>query len=252
MYPRISYSSLTKYEDCHLRLKLHREHKYKPIPVRYVLIGNVLHYVSEQLLLRSLPEQEIVSQAVLDYERRIDEADTLGWDVEEIEEGRLKVVNGSWRLIEIYADLLGGYKREQLLPELHLFKFYEGWSLEGYMDVVVMHENRRMAIKVFDVKTGTSHKADQLTFYAVLCEAYFGTAPEELAFVEPLARGVVGVTVTPGDLADMKGRIARAARGMQAGEFGATGFPKKCSWCPSETMCPATAAARAGKIDREV
>lgn len=252
MYPRISYLSLTKYEDCNLRLKLHRERKYKQIPTRFVLVGNVLHYVSEQLLLRSISEQEIVSQAVLDYERRVSEADTLGWDAEELEEGRIKVVNGAWRLIEIYAKVFEQYKREQLLPELHLFKFYEGWSLEGYMDVVVMHENRRMALNVIDVKTGTSHKRDQLVFYAVLCEAYFGTLPHWLAFVEPLARGYVPVTITPEDVASMKERIKAAVLGMQADAFEATGFPKKCSWCPSETMCPATAAARAGKIGRVV
>lgn len=252
MYPRISYTSLTKYEDCHLRLKLHREHKYKQIPTRFVLVGNVLHYVSEQLLLRAIPEQEIVEQALHDFDRRVREADNLGWDAEEQATAKEKIARGAWRLVEIYAELFGGYKREQLIPELHIFKFYEGWSLEGYMDIAVMREDRRIALKVFDVKTGTSHKADQLTFYAVMCEAYFGEAPEELAFIEPLARGIVPVTLTPGDRDSMKDRIKRAVIGMQNDDFGATGFPKKCSWCPSETVCPATAAARAGRIGKVV
>ena len=120
------------------------------------------------------------------------------------------------------------------------------------MDLAVLTAERAYAIKVFYVKTGQSQKAEQLTFYSVVCEAYFGTAPEELAFIEPLARGYLPVTVTPDDRATMKDRIKRAVIGMQNDDFGATGFPKKCSWWPSETMCPATAAARAGRIDKVV
>ncbi len=248
MYPRLSWTTLQAWEDCPQRLLLHRQRKRKPISQRYVLVGSVLHYVSEQLLLRANDISDIVQQADRDFMRRVQEADVLGWDADELDENRERVTTGAWRLAELYDEEFGGTDRAALIPELHLFQFYPGWALEGYMDIAVMESHRAYAERVYDVKTGTSHQAGQLEFYSVLCEARFGVRPEYLAWIEPLARGVVEVPVTDQAHEEMKLRVVAAVKGIRAGDFVTSGFPKKCSRCPSETMCPATDWARAGRL----
>lgn len=249
MYPRLSWSTLQQIEDCPQRYLLHRQRKRKPLPERLVLVGNVIHYVSEQLILGAVSAGEIVSQAVRDFDRRVAEAHTLGWDAIELQMNRSRVITGAWKLAELYDELFRETERAAIKPEMHLFKFYKGWALEGYIDIAVMDsEHRRLVQGVFDVKTGTSHKKGQLQFYDVLIEAYFGMRPDRLAWIEPLGRGIVPVVVTPEENHEMKKRIKSAVELITTGEFPATGFPKKCSWCPSEPFCPATQAARNMKI----
>lgn len=251
MYPRISWSSLQNWEECPQRHLLARQRKRSLIPERYILVGNVLHFASEQLILGCVPEQLVVADALADFDRRVAESTSLGWDDAEREEQRAKVELGAWRLVEMFADEFGSVELGHLKSEMHLFQFYPGWCLEGYMDVAVLGGSRGPVTRVYDVKTGTSHKAGQLQFYGVLCEAYFGERPETLAWIEPLARGVVEVAVLHDEHMAMKKRIMDAVIGIQAEAFTTDGFPKKCSRCSSEAWCPATNQVRAMKL-REV
>jgi CRISPR/Cas system-associated exonuclease Cas4 (RecB family) len=249
MYPRLSWSSLNAYEECAMRHKLQRARKRKPIPEHVILVGNVLHYASEQLILGSCSADEIVEQSVRDFDRRVDEATMLGWDAQEIDEHRGRVFQGASRLVELYAeefkDWIGVWGG--LVAELHILKFYRSWALEGYMDVAMMtHENVPKAI--YDVKTGSSHKRGQLEFYSVLCEAYFGAKPDHLYWIEPLGRGIVEVVVTDEEHNEMQQRIAQAAEKIMKGEFPVSGFPSKCGWCSSRDFCSATEASRTGKF----
>ncbi len=246
-YPRLSWSTLKNIEECAQRYPLHRERKRTPLPERWVLVGNVMHYVSEQLIMGVLQVGDIVEAAVRDFERRVREAHTLGWDASEMAEHRQRVITGAWKLAELFDDEFSSVDRGDLRSEMHLFRFYRGWCLEGYMDVVHT-EGRDKVLAVYDVKTGSSHTQGQLQFYDVLVEAYFGRRPEKLAWIEPLARGIVPVVVTPEENHEMKKRIKAAVDVITTGEFPATGFPKKCGRCPSEPFCPATQAARNMKI----
>ncbi len=229
-----------------MRYKLHRERKRNLIPTRYVLVGNVMHYASEQLLLGSRYVNDIVEDALRDFDRRVAEATTLGWDEGERAEQKAKVEQGVWRLAELFDDEFEEYRKSDMEAEMHLFQFYQGWALEGYMDVVWVPDDYPLA--VYDVKTGSSHKAGQLQFYGVLCEAYFGQRPQKLAWIEPLGRGVVEVPVTDEEHAEMKDRIQRVVRMIASDEFETSGFPKKCSRCNSEPFCPATEKSRAMKL----
>ncbi len=230
-----------------MRHKMNRERKRKPIPERFVLVGNVLHYVSEQLILKAIPEADIVEQAVLDFNRRVAESVNLGWNIEEIAEAQARVESGAWRLAELYAEKFKGWELGGLIPELHLFKFYENWALEGYIDVAMMTESR-VPKGIYDVKTGSSHKRGQLEFYSVLCEAYFGKRTDKFYWIEPLGRGVVEVVVTDEDHDAMKQRIVHAAEAIMRDDFPTEGFPNKCGYCSARDWCPATDASRAGKF----
>ncbi len=247
MYPRLSWSTLSAFEECPQRYLLHRQRKRSLIPERYVLVGNVLHYASEQLILRGVPETQVASAALADFDRRVAEATSLGWDDAEREEQRAKVGHGVWRLIELFAEEFETIPDWHLKSEVHLYQFYPGWAIEGYMDVVVQADRGHVK-RVYDVKTGTSHKAGQLEFYSVLCEAYFGERPEKLAWIEPLGRGVVEVVVTDEDHMEMKRRIRDAVIHIRSDVFPTDGFPKKCSRCNSEQFCPATEQTRAMKL----
>lgn len=249
MYPRLSWSTLQAYEECPQRYFLWRQRKRKLIPEKFTLVGNTLHYTSEQLILGSMSESKIVESAVLDYSRRVQESTSLGWSQAEITENMQRVHDGAWRLIEIYSEEFNSVNLRDIIPELHLYRFYETWCLEGYMDLAVVFAGSRGEIeKVYDVKTGTSHKRGQLEFYSVLVEAYQGVRPEKLAFIEPLARGVVEVKVSREDHDAMKTRIMKAAMHIKKNEFPTDGFPKACFRCSSEPFCPATERARNGKL----
>jgi CRISPR/Cas system-associated exonuclease Cas4 (RecB family) len=186
------------------------------------------------------------------------EARTLGWNEAETAEARDKVTYGAWRMVELYEEEFGlgdkqAEREGQILSEMHLFKFYKGWCLEGYIDVAVqpdreVHTLPEKLEAVYDVKTGTSHEQGQLQFYDVLVEAYFGMRPKRLCWIEPLARGVVEVMVTPEENFAMKQRIKAAVESIQANEFPTSGFPKKCGWCSSSPFCPATERARNMKL----
>lgn len=245
MYPRISWSSLNAFEECNMRHKLNRERKRAPIPASVVTVGNVLHYVSEQLITNQRHDYAaVIEQAERDFDRRVLEAETLGWSAEEVQEKRDRVTVGAGQLVNLYTQhFIAGpaYK-----AELHILKFYEGWSLEGYLDVTKFAKDgdQVWVDEVWDVKSGGS-KNGQLHFYSVLCEAYFGRRPESLGFIEPLARGMVPIGVTDDQHMAMKQRIFDAVTAIRNDEFPTSGFPSKCGWCSSRAFCPATDKARA-------
>lgn len=248
IYPRLSWTTLQMIEECPQRYLLHKQRRRSPIPERYVLVGNVMHYASEQLILGVNPIQAVVSDSLADFDRRVLESTALGWNEQEMTEKREQVEPGVWRLAEIYDDEFASLDRGDLRAEVHLFRFFPGWAIEGYMDVAQMAHGQRFIEKVYDVKTGSSHKVGQLQFYSVLIEAYQGERPEGFAWIEPLGRGLVRVTVTDDEHEEMKQRIKRAVLEVVKGEFPTDGFPSKCSRCPSETFCPALDGARNFKL----
>lgn len=243
MYPRISYTTMKAYEECHLRHQLHRQRKRKRIPQEYVLVGSVIHYVAEQWLLRASSIEGMVADALRDFDRRVAEEEVPPWTPEDTEMHRERTKVGAERLIELMGEEFRSVAAGNLQSEMHILKFYDSWMLEAYIDVINVTPNMR-PIAVYDVKTGTSHHQDQLTFYGVVCEQYMGDRPEKYAWIEPLGRGVVYVSITEDEHEEMKRRIGRAVLAIAADEFQPTGFPSKCSRCPSKTMCPATEASR--------
>lgn len=247
IHARLSWSSMTAWEACNMRNLLARQRKRKPIPAKVVMVGNVIHYAAEQIMLGAVPEDQIVEQALLDFDRRVVEAIDLGLGAHEIAEKRLLVEEGTWRLINLLDEEFASVSPDALQSEMHLMKFYKGWALEGYMDIVQM-ESRTLPVGVYDVKTGSSHDQGQLQFYSVLSEAYFGVRPKRFGWIEPLGRGIVPVTVTDEEHEAMQQRIMRAVVGIKNGEFGTTGFPKACGWCSSKDFCPMFDKAKSGRF----
>jgi DNA helicase-2/ATP-dependent DNA helicase PcrA len=83
----------------------------------------------------------------------------------------------------------------------------------------------------------------QLQIYAMGYEALTGRLPDQLA-LHFLDSGLVGkVDVDPKRLAKARERIATAAAGIRAREYGATPDAMACSWCPFRDICPSSAAA---------
>jgi len=83
----------------------------------------------------------------------------------------------------------------------------------------------------------------QLQIYAMGYEAMTGRLPDQLA-LHFLDSGLVGkVDVDPKRLAKARDRIATAAAGIRAREYGATPDAMACSWCPFRDICPSSAAA---------
>ncbi len=86
----------------------------------------------------------------------------------------------------------------------------------------------------------------QLQIYAMGYEALTGRLPDQLA-LHFLDSGLVGkVDVDPKRLGKARGKIAQAAGGIRAREYGATPDPMACSWCPYRDICPSSAAGQRG------
>lgn len=221
-----------------MSLKLSRERKRKPMKEAWVLRGNTLHYSLEQLSMGA-EFPEVMEAALRNHDRYVAEATNLGWGQVEIEESREQIRAAVTRLVPLYREIETTRTRP-LLSEVRLFKFYPEWCLEGVLDLYGP-SNR----SVYDLKSG-SWEQDQMTFYAVLHEAYFGVKAGSIVVIEPSGRGLVDVSVTDEEIAEMKERIARVARGMKQDQFPTDGFPDKCGMCQSEPWCPATERSRSG------
>lgn len=237
MYPRISWSSLKRFEECPQKFKLYREKKRKPIKESWVIRGNVLHFSLEQIL-TGRPKSLIVEDAMRDHARMVEEARNLGWDEGEIAESEGMVRQGAAKLVELMEE----YDHSGWVSELRIFKFYKDWCLEGIIDAW-----DPALPEVFDLKTG-SWDHGQMVFYSVLHATYFGEYPRKTTVIEPLGRGMVDVVITPDEIRDMKDRIQRAVLAIGANDFPTSGFPEKCSWCPSARWCPAQAKTREGRL----
>ena len=235
MYPRISWSSLKRYEECPQRYYLGRQKKRKPITEAWVLRGNVLHFALEQLT-QGVAPIDVIDNSILNHERMVEEAIDLGWGPSEIEESENKVAHGAKRLTELYAQL----DYPGIVSEMRVFKFYQGWCLEGVFDLYAPG-------MVADLKSG-SWDAGQMVFYEVLYRAQFQEPTDRVLVIEPLGRGLVDVVVTEEEIDLMRHRIKDVVEGVHANKFPTTGFPDKCNWCQNEPWCPATMKAREGRL----
>jgi hypothetical protein len=248
MYPRLSWTTLKEYEECPQRYKLYREKKRTPIPERYVLTGNVVHYATEMLASGLYEVDYIYEQAGRDFDRRVAEG-SVGWSLSEQVEQYERCMAGVEKMIELFT--IPDYGFFAMSSEMELVKHYGGWTIEGYIDLArwgKTEEGLLAVDQVWDVKTGTSHEDGQLAFYSVLCEAVFGERPEKLGWIEPLGRGVVERVITPDAHMAMKQRIRDAARGIAGDVFTTSGFPKKCGRCSHAPWCPALENTRKMKL----
>jgi ATP-dependent DNA helicase UvrD/PcrA len=82
----------------------------------------------------------------------------------------------------------------------------------------------------------------QLQIYAMGYEAMTGRLPDALA-LHFLESGLVGkVEVDPKRLAKARQKIATAAAGIRAREYGATPDQLACTWCAFRDICPSSVA----------
>jgi DNA helicase-2/ATP-dependent DNA helicase PcrA len=88
----------------------------------------------------------------------------------------------------------------------------------------------------------------QLQIYAMGYEAMTGRLPDAVA-LHFLDSGLVGkVPLDPKRLAKAREKIARAAVGIRAREYGATPDQLACTWCAFRDICPSSVAGgRAGR-----
>ncbi len=244
MYPRISWSTLKKYEECPMKYRLHREQKRKPFKVAWMLRGNVLHYTLEQMVTMGLAPGGYKEAALRDHERMVQEARGLGWGPGEVLESEAKVVVGVEKLMHLFAEVRQTYPN--LLSEMRLMRFYKGWTLEGVLDLYSPATESHGSL-IADLKSGT-WESGQMVFYAMLHEAYFKRPVDKLLVIEPLGRGLVWVPIVEQEIQEMKDRVMQAVVGIDTNQFPTTGFPDKCSYCLSAPWCPATIRSREGRL----
>lgn len=242
MYARVSYSALERFEVCSTRQLLHAERKRSELSPKYVLVGNALHYglaanIDTEGRLR------VTETALWEFERRLRE-ENHRWSREDAREAYEKVKAAAHNL-EVMIDKRWdrmATRSTSIRSEVRLFKAFRGWSIEGYLDVMV-----GVGSEIWDLKTG-QWSQDQLVFYDVLSESVLGVRPREVGVIEPLGRGFITLPVSDEHRVDMRNRIRTFVQRVTAGDWAYEGYSQSCSWCRSKPWCPKWEAARSGSL----
>lgn len=114
--------------------------------------------------------------------------------------------------------------------------------LIGEMDLLVRDREGRYA--VWDLKATRDNSyykkvLGQLAFYAIAVKAMKGQFPVMTGLIQPMCdQRVLPVTVDHDAVAQMAGRITKAARDIWAGKLAPKADNAGCAYCPVKHACP--------------
>lgn len=237
MYARVSYTALERFERCSEAHLLNVQKLRSPMLPEYVLVGNAMHY-GMAVHVDSMGRVRAGQASLWEFERRLRE-EKPHWDRVKIEEMIERVRSGG-RVLE---EILDGVALEHVRSEVRLFKHYKGWSIDGYLDLMV-----GTGFEVWDLKTGRWHH-DQLVFYDVLVTEVLGRVPDTLGVIAPFApESRVVEPVADEERQDMRARILEFVRRVTADDWDFEGYSSECSRCRSKAFCPKWEQARSGKL----
>jgi hypothetical protein len=250
-YPRVSYASLVRWERCQELWRAHADGRYKKTDPTVYLVGNVMDSLVAGMVASRLffPVEVELARALGDFDRRVAEHPPRWMGDRTTESERDRVAGGVGVLWELLRELGIERSSERWTAKLDVRVPMRGWMLDGELDLLIQRTELGPT-EVWDVKTGSSHHADQLVFYDILMEQW-GLPITKAGFIEPFGRGLVEVMVTDADRLSLKERIAACVRGvagLQAREAEFTGYPDQCGWCDAKTFCARWDKARSGKL----
>jgi hypothetical protein len=252
---RLSWSRLRLHAECPAKGDLMRRHKSPVQDIRSFVHGNAVDLAMRRWLAQDDPEAGWMAaqiDAIFDESLQIakdtgdgivrwkgpsDKAETLGFCRELV--GRLEPILVKYAIpfewtpavrfsAPIRIEDLGGHMREIVLV--------------GEMDLLVRDREGRYA--VWDLKAtrdnGYYKKVlGQLAFYAIAVKAVHGQFPAMTGLIQPMCdQRVLPVNVDRDAVAQMAGRITKAARDILAGQLAPKPDNAGCAYCPVKAACP--------------
>lgn len=252
---RLSWSRLRLHDECPAKGDLMRAHKSPVQDIRSFFHGNVVDLAMRRWLAQEDPEPGwMAAQIDAIFEESAQIAKETGdgivrWksvtDADETREfcrelvKRLEPILVKYALpfewtpavrfsVPILVEDLSGHMREIILV--------------GEMDLMVRDCEGRYAI--WDLKATRDNAyykkvLGQIAFYAIAVKAMHGRFPTMTGLIQPMCdQQVLPVTVDRDAVAQMAGRITKAARDIWAGKLAPKADNTGCAYCPVKHACP--------------
>jgi hypothetical protein len=251
---RLSWSRLRLHDECPAKGDLMRSHKSPVADIRNFFHGNVVDLAMRRWLAQDNPEPGwMLAQVDALFDESLQVAKDTGdgivrWksvtDARETREFcrelvmRLEpilaryVIPFEWTpavrfSVPIQVQDLSGHMREIILV--------------GEMDLLVRDCQGRFA--VWDLKATENNSyytkvLGQLAFYAIAVKAMHGQFPAMTGLIQPMCdQRVLPVTIDRDAVAQMAGRITKAARDIWAGRLAPKLDNTGCAYCPVRHAC---------------
>lgn len=269
---RLSWSRLRNHDECPAKGDLLRRHKSPATNIRDFYHGNVVDLAMRRWLGQEHPEpgwmaaqvdaifeeSEVIAKdtgdGVVHWKSPTDKSETLDFCRELVT--RLEPILVKYALpftwqpavrfkVPVRIQDLDGHWREVVLI--------------GEMDLLVRDVNGRLA--VWDLKATRNNAyykkvLGQLAFYAIAVKALHGQFPAMTGLIQPMCdQRVLPVTVDHDAVAQMAGRITKAARDILAGRLAPKADRHDCTGpygCPVLHACPAfrVGSGKPGRLSR--
>lgn len=236
IFPRVSYTALSRFEKCSTAQRLYVERKRKDAKKEHVMVGNALHY-GMQATIDTGGMLGAQQAALWEMERRVRE-ERPQWDPDQLAEQIDRVRQGGLRI----EELLESFRFKECRTEVKLLRVFKGWAIEAHFDLVAGQYE-----EIWDLKSGQWHH-DQLVFYDVATQLVLDLTPARVGIIEPLGRGLISFQVTDEHRQDMRRRIQTFVQRVAAGDWQFEGYSAACGWCSSKPWCPKWDQARSGSF----
>lgn len=252
---RLSWSRLRNHDECPAKGDLLRRHKSPVTDIRSFYHGNVVDLAMRRWLSQEVPEPgwmlaqvdaifeeaEVIARetgdGIVRWKGANDKAETREFCRELVT--RLEPILAKYAIpfewtpakrfsVPISVEDLGGHMREIILV--------------GEMDLLVRDCEGRYA--VWDLKATRDNAyykkvLGQIAFYAIAVKAMYGKFPAMAGLIQPMCdQQVLPVTVDHDAVAQMAGRITKAARDILAGKVAPKEDNVGCAYCPVKHACP--------------
>jgi PD-(D/E)XK nuclease superfamily len=252
---RLSWSRLRLHDECPAKGDLMRRHKSPVQDIRNFFHGNVVDLAMRRWLSQEEPEPGWMSaqvdaifeesadiakdtgDGVVHWRSATDRAETLDFCRELV--ARLEPALARYALpftwepavrfaVPVAVPYLDGRLREIILV--------------GEMDLLVTDCEGRIA--VWDLKATRDNNyykkvLGQLAFYAIAVKLMKGQFPAMTGLIQPMCETrVLPVTVDRDAVAQMAGRMTKAAQDIWAGRLAPKADNAGCAYCPVKHACP--------------
>jgi putative RecB family exonuclease len=233
---RLSYSSMNTYELCPAKFKFQYEDRVPQGRSAALSFGDSLHRALHLFHNRPVPVAPSVDELL-----EMLEACWVSEGFVDASEERTYVDHGRQVLARYHRENAGDYR----IPAALEFRFtidIEGVALSGVIDR--MDRIPGGGYEIVDYKTNRrlppQARIDQdlqLSIYHMAAREIWGIEPERLTLYYLLPGQRMTTVRTPGDMDELRRRIAIVAERIEAGMFEPRQNPL-CDWCEYQPLCP--------------
>lgn len=233
---RLSYSSISTYENCPAKYKFQYESKLPTQPSPALSFGDSLHQTLYRFHNRPVPVAPGLAEL-----NEILESVWVSDGYSDPSEERTYHSHALQILEQYHAENAPVYVIPAALEQRFQIEV-EGVTISGVLDR--MDRLPGGGYEIIDYKTNRRlppasriHDDLQLSMYYLAAKEVWGIEPEKLTLYFLLPNQRMSTTRTPADADQLRRRIATVAERIEAGKFEPRENPL-CGWCDFQEVCP--------------